>query len=76
MVAIRGASFLTGSNKYVFEKEVGLKPSLQLIFYIRGTKGKTVGTSVNIQATVNYENAVEQNSTNQYPRQGLLILWQ
>lgn len=57
-------------------KEAEAKPSLQLIFYIRGTRGKNVGTSVNIQAAVNYENAVEQNSTNQHPRQGLLVLWQ
>ncbi len=56
----------------------GMDNPLHLIFFVRGTDGKTVGASVRIEATIFYSGAVENknNAGLQQARKGKLVLWQ
>ena len=68
------------SENFKPEKEANSKQTLQLLFYIRGTRGRNVGTSVRIVAGVRFAAAIEKpidgKTTQQTPRSGLLVLWE
>ena len=49
---------------------------MQLVFFVRGTNGKSPGISVRVRAGVIYKAAIESGISGATPRRGVLVLWE